>query len=93
LQTVFISCYFFDVGLYFPKASLIAFYWWLIPQGFRRLRIAVYVGTAFVVSALVATVLTDSLIAPSISYNWYETSYILITKRGRQLTTMGNKVY
>ena len=73
MQTVFISCYFFDVGLYFPKASLIAFYWWLIPQGFRRLRIAVYVGTAFVVSAFVATVLTDTLIAPSISDNWYGT--------------------
>ncbi|KAJ4311076.1 hypothetical protein N0V94_008128 [Neodidymelliopsis sp. IMI 364377] len=36
-------CYFFDFGLYFPKVSLVAFYWWLIPIGFKRLRVAVYV--------------------------------------------------
>ncbi|CAI6334835.1 unnamed protein product [Periconia digitata] len=70
LKTVFISCYFFDFALYFPKASLISFYWWLIPHGFRRLRIAVYVGTAFVACAFVATILTDTLIAPDISDNW-----------------------
>ncbi|KAF3007505.1 hypothetical protein E8E13_005560 [Curvularia kusanoi] len=31
LKTVFVMCYFFDFGLYFPKVSLVAFYWWLIP--------------------------------------------------------------
>jgi hypothetical protein len=65
-----VSGYFFDVGLFFPKASLMAFYWWLVPCGFRRLRIAVYVGTAFIACALVATLLTDTLIAPKISDNW-----------------------
>ncbi|KAM3087783.1 hypothetical protein ACMFMG_001854 [Clarireedia jacksonii] len=70
LKTVFISCYFFDVGLYFPKASLIAFYWRLIPHGFRNLRIGVYMGTIFMAAAFAASVLTDSLLAPNISDNW-----------------------
>ncbi|PQE24367.1 hypothetical protein CJF31_00002637 [Rutstroemia sp. NJR-2017a BVV2] len=70
LKTVFVSCFFFDVGLYFPKASLIAFYWWLVPQGLRRLRIGVYVSMAFMLAAFIATVLTDTLLAPKISDNW-----------------------
>ena len=72
VQTVFISCYFFDVGLYFPKASLIAFYWWLIPHGFRRLRIAVYVSAAYMACAFIATILTDTLISKQISNNWWD---------------------
>lgn len=70
---MFLSCYFFDVGLYFPKASLVAFYWWLIPLGFRRLRIAVYVSAAVLACAFVASLLTDTLIAPKVSDNWYGT--------------------
>lgn len=63
-------CYFFDFGLYFPKASLVAFYWWLIPLGFRRLRIAVYVAAAYVGCCFIATLLSDTLHAPHISDNW-----------------------
>ncbi|KAF2877700.1 hypothetical protein BDV95DRAFT_155473 [Massariosphaeria phaeospora] len=70
LKTVFLSCYFFDFGLYFPKASLIAFYWWLIPSGFRRLRIAVYTGAAFLLVTFIATISTDTFIANTISDNW-----------------------
>jgi hypothetical protein len=51
-----------------------SFYWWLIPPGFRRLRGAIYVGTACLASAFVATILTDTLIARPISNNWYDTS-------------------
>jgi hypothetical protein len=72
-QTVFVSCYFFDTGLYFPKASLVAFYWWLIPQGFRRLRISVYASTAIIACSWVASILTDTLLTPTISDNWYGT--------------------
>ncbi|PQE10504.1 hypothetical protein CJF30_00010459 [Rutstroemia sp. NJR-2017a BBW] len=71
LKTVFVACYFFDVGLYFPKASLIAFYWWLVPHGLRRLRIGVYVSMVFMLASFIATVLTDTLLAPKISDNWY----------------------
>ncbi|USP74694.1 hypothetical protein yc1106_01968 [Curvularia clavata] len=70
LKTVFASIYFFDTGLYFPKASLVSFYWWLIPAGFRRLRIAIYITTAIVASCFVASILSDTLIAPKISDNW-----------------------
>lgn len=70
LKTVFVMCYFFDFGLYFPKASLVAFYWWLIPLGFLRLRIAVYFSAGFVGCCFIGTLLTDTLIAPNISDNW-----------------------
>ncbi|KAF3038731.1 hypothetical protein E8E11_005943 [Didymella keratinophila] len=70
LKTVFVICYFFDFGLYLPKAALVAFFWWLIPLGFRRLRVAVYVSAAYVGSCFVATILSDTLTAPNISDNW-----------------------
>ncbi|PCD33982.1 hypothetical protein FGRA07_09137 [Fusarium graminearum] len=40
LKTVFIAGYCFDVGIYWPKLSITAFYWRLIPDIFRSLRIA-----------------------------------------------------
>ncbi|KAF2448171.1 hypothetical protein P171DRAFT_207180 [Karstenula rhodostoma CBS 690.94] len=79
LITVFISCYFFDMGLYFPKFSIIAFYWWLIPSGFRRLRMAVYFSTGFTVCSWVASLLTDTLIAGHISNNWSIENQLLST--------------
>ncbi|KZM18279.1 uncharacterized protein EKO05_0005127 [Ascochyta rabiei] len=79
LKTVFIMCYFFDFGLYFPKVSLVAFYWWLIPLGFRRLRIAVYVSAAYVGCAFVATLLSDTLHANPVSNNWSLENQLLST--------------
>ncbi|RMZ73430.1 hypothetical protein GMOD_00007938 [Pyrenophora seminiperda CCB06] len=70
LKTVFASVFFFDTGLYFPKASLVAFYWWLIPQGFTRLRVSICVATGIIACCLVASLLTDLLMAPKISDNW-----------------------
>ncbi|KAF2657344.1 hypothetical protein K491DRAFT_330516 [Lophiostoma macrostomum CBS 122681] len=70
LTTVYVSCFFFDIGLYMPKASILAFYWWLIPRTFRRLRVSLYIGTAFMVCCGVASVLTDLLLAIPISDNW-----------------------
>ncbi|KAH7233820.1 uncharacterized protein BKA55DRAFT_598048 [Fusarium redolens] len=55
LETVFIACYFYDIGLYWPKASIIIFYWWLIPRRFRRLKLALYLTTGFVAMAFLAT--------------------------------------
>ncbi|KAF9697424.1 hypothetical protein EKO04_004622 [Ascochyta lentis] len=79
LKTVFVMCYFFDFGLYFPKVSLVAFYWWLIPLGFQRLRIAVYVSAAYVGCAFVATLLSDTLHARPISNNWSLENQLLST--------------
>ncbi|KAH4966427.1 hypothetical protein HBI78_094990 [Parastagonospora nodorum] len=70
LTTVFVSSYFFDVGLYFPKASLLAFYWWLIPLGFRSLRITIYVATVYMACACGTSLLMNTLIAQPISNNW-----------------------
>ncbi|CAJ2504333.1 Uu.00g117270.m01.CDS01 [Anthostomella pinea] len=70
LKTVFIGCYFFDIGLFWAKASIVTFYWWLVPGGFKRLRIALYVVSAFVTAAFLATLLTDTLICSPISDNW-----------------------
>ncbi|KAF5241446.1 hypothetical protein FAUST_3876 [Fusarium austroamericanum] len=40
LKTVFIAEYCFDIGIYWPKLSITAFYWRLIPDIFRPLRTA-----------------------------------------------------
>jgi hypothetical protein len=44
----------FDIGLYFPKASILSFYLWLIPLSFRRLRVAVFISIAFTTSAFIS---------------------------------------
>jgi hypothetical protein len=68
---VFAAAYLFDLSVYFPKFSLVAFFWWLIPHGFRSLRIAVYTATAFVGVSFMSTILVDTFIAGDISNNWY----------------------
>ncbi|KAH7392307.1 hypothetical protein DE146DRAFT_136229 [Phaeosphaeria sp. MPI-PUGE-AT-0046c] len=70
LVTVFVGEMFFDMGMYFPKASILSFYWWLIPIGFRRLRVALYIGTAYATCAFVSSFLMNMLIAAPISNNW-----------------------
>ncbi|KAH4957638.1 hypothetical protein HBH77_120230 [Parastagonospora nodorum] len=70
LVIVFISSYFFDIGLYFPKAALIAFYGWLIPHGFRNLQLAIYASCIYMTCAFVATLLTDTLTCLPVSDNW-----------------------
>jgi hypothetical protein len=69
-QTVFVAAYMFDLSIYFPKFSLVAFFWWLIPDAFRSLRIGVYLSTAYVATTFIATLLMDTLIAGTISNNW-----------------------
>jgi hypothetical protein len=69
-QTVFIRCHFFDIGLYWPEALIIVFYWWLIPRSFRRLRLALYFTTGFEAAAFLTSVLTDTLHTRPISNNW-----------------------
>jgi hypothetical protein len=60
----------FDLSIYFTKFSLVAFFWILIPYGFQSLRIGVYLSTASVAAAFVATILMDTFIAGAISNNW-----------------------
>ncbi|KAL6703043.1 hypothetical protein ACN47E_010250 [Coniothyrium glycines] len=70
LTTVFVAQYFFDIGIFFPKAALCAFYAWLVPRGLTNIRIALYACISFLAMAFVTTLLTDTLIAPKISDNW-----------------------
>ncbi|KAH7305463.1 hypothetical protein B0I35DRAFT_492840 [Stachybotrys elegans] len=70
LKVVFVSAYCFDIGLYLPKISIVIFYWWLIPSGFRRLRVALYICTGILGSCFLATLLADTLITQPISDNW-----------------------
>ncbi|OAL05591.1 hypothetical protein IQ06DRAFT_289715 [Phaeosphaeriaceae sp. SRC1lsM3a] len=70
LKVVFISTYFFDIGLYCPKASLLAFYWRLVPLSLQCLRTSTYIATAYTACAAASALLVDTLIARPISSNW-----------------------
>lgn len=67
---MFIAEYFFDIGIYWPKLSITTFYWVLIPDIFQSLRKALYLIAAYLVCALVASILTNALITQPISNNW-----------------------
>lgn len=69
-KTVFVAQFFFDIGIFFPKSALCAFYVWLVPRGFQKVRILLYCCIAFLACAFLATLLTDILIAPHFSDNW-----------------------
>ena len=70
-QISFASNYFYDTGMYWPKAALIALYFKIIPNTMPRLRTSLYVVTGFVAACAVCTCLLDTLwCAPNISSNW-----------------------
>jgi len=57
--------------MYWPKAALIALYYKIIPPTMPRLRMSLYIVTAFVLACAVCTCLLDTLwCAPNISSNW-----------------------
>ncbi|KAG9563091.1 hypothetical protein KCU71_g8266, partial [Aureobasidium melanogenum] len=67
----FASNYFYDTGMYWPKAALIALYFKIIPSTMPRLRTSLYVVTGFVVACAITTCLLDTLwCAPNIASNW-----------------------
>ncbi|KAI5200672.1 hypothetical protein E4T38_06464 [Aureobasidium subglaciale] len=67
----FASNYFYDTGMYWPKAALIALYFKIIPSTMPRLRMALYLVTAFVLACAISTCLLDTLwCAPNVSSNW-----------------------
>ncbi|KAI4723202.1 hypothetical protein E4T48_00581 [Aureobasidium sp. EXF-10727] len=53
-----------------PKASITAFYWWLIPQMFRNLRFMLCAVTVYLACALTGSFFVDLLICYPIHYNW-----------------------
>ncbi|KAI5238919.1 hypothetical protein E4T43_07098 [Aureobasidium subglaciale] len=70
LKAVYASCFFFDVGLFMPKASITAFYWWLIPNVFRNMRFLLWITTIYIFLAAIAAVLVDILLCVPVHYNW-----------------------
>ncbi|KAF5667739.1 hypothetical protein FDENT_12047 [Fusarium denticulatum] len=69
-KIVWVAEYFFDTGIYWPKLSILAFYWYLIPDVFQSLRVALYIITTYLVSCMAISILINTLIARPISDNW-----------------------
>ncbi|KAH0182392.1 hypothetical protein KCV03_g10351, partial [Aureobasidium melanogenum] len=70
LKAVYASCFFFDVGLFMPKLSITAFYWWLIPNVFRNMRYLLWITTFYVIAAALCSVFVDIFICFPVDYNW-----------------------
>ncbi|KAF5549064.1 hypothetical protein FMEXI_4406 [Fusarium mexicanum] len=70
LKIVLIAEYFFDTGIYFPKISIILFYWKLIPGISGSLRRVLLVITVYLGCALLVSVLVNTLICLPFSDNW-----------------------
>ncbi|VUC24871.1 unnamed protein product [Clonostachys rosea] len=71
LKFRFATNYFFDTGMYFPKFSIIAFYWTLVPLTQPHMRIALYVLTAVTALFCIATFFDATFwCGVNISSNW-----------------------
>ncbi|OCK86355.1 hypothetical protein K432DRAFT_438617 [Lepidopterella palustris CBS 459.81] len=67
----FASDYFYDVGLYLPKFSMLAFYYRLFPPTLPNLRIALKIVILYVTSCCMATIFMDTFWCGStVSINW-----------------------
>jgi hypothetical protein len=70
LQIGFSSNYFYDVGMGFPKLSMIAFYWAYFPSS-PGIRKALWGITAFVVACYVAILFDDTFFCgANVSVQW-----------------------
>lgn len=67
---IWVAEYFFDTGIYWPKLYILAFYWYLIPDVFQSLRVALYAITVYLVSCMTTSILLNTLIERPISDNW-----------------------
>jgi hypothetical protein len=74
LKALYSACYFFDIGLFAPKASLLAFYFHLFPDAYRPQRIALYIITAYISAAFLVTACMDTFGCLPISDNWSMTA-------------------
>jgi hypothetical protein len=72
LQVRFATNYLFDVGLYLPKFSILAFYFMIIPITAPETRMALYAVTCFVVLSTLITFFGDTFwCGPNPAVNWY----------------------
>ena len=71
-KVYFASNYFFDIGLYFPKASLLSLYCQVFQVNFKRLRIALYITIVYVTLCWITSFCLDTFWCLPIRNNWYE---------------------
>jgi hypothetical protein len=72
LQVRFATNYLFDVGLYFPKFSILAFYYMIIPISAPETRTALHAVTVFVILSTIVTFFGDTFwCGPNPAVNWY----------------------
>jgi hypothetical protein len=53
-----------------PKASITAFYWWLVPNIFKNMRIVLWITTIYITIALVVSVFVEIFICFPVQKNW-----------------------
>lgn len=70
VQIVLVAEYFFDTGIYFPKISIVLFYWKLIPGILGSLRRVLLAISIYLGCALLTSVLVNTLICIPFSDNW-----------------------
>ncbi|CAG9947422.1 unnamed protein product [Clonostachys rosea f. rosea IK726] len=73
LKVRFLQNYWFDVGMYFPKFSILSFYYELVPPTKPRIRKLLYVLIAFTVACSLVTFLDATFwCRADIASNWSE---------------------
>lgn len=79
-QVRFATNYFFDTGVYFPKFSIIAFYYSIVPVTHPRTRITLHVIAAITVASALVTFFGDTFWCGSnLAVNWWVSAQIPIS--------------
>lgn len=64
------SNFFYDVGLYFPKAAILSLYFELFPSTMPKLRMALYIATGYTVASGLTTLGINTFYCPHVPDNW-----------------------
>jgi hypothetical protein len=64
------SNFFYDVGLYFPKAAILSLYFELFPFSMPRLRMALYIVTGYTTASGLTTLGINTFYCPNVPDNW-----------------------
>lgn len=70
MSTVNRSNFFYDVGLYFPKAAILSLYFELFPSTMPKLRMALYIVTGYTVASGLTTLGINTFYCPHVPDNW-----------------------
>jgi hypothetical protein len=64
------SNYFYDYGMYYPKFTILALYFELFPNTMPKLRMSLYITTAFTVACSFTTLGLITLFCKNVTDNW-----------------------